>query len=1039
MESLYSIQIEVKEQEILKLKEQMAEQYEDWVLERSDLLVAIRELEARCLERSHANPNMSRTVEAFQGHMLSTSYNSRTLGCEMYNGKLLPNDEAWLQMKERADEMATIIDKLNAENLDLQREKQFLGDDMENARRYITQKEEELAVAKDRVEDAEENCKQTSAKLEELRVLMDQFASSERNWLSERESLQIEIGRLQICMSSMEVELHSGQNQRIECTDRLAAVQQNMENGALSADDTVTKVSKNKEIELANARAVLAGSEEKVKLLTEMVATMGEDWAAERERLIAEKEELQMEISMLEQHSDVRRSSDQPLRNLSENHSLPAADGSTNTKYVDKLRQDVEKMRTEIVKLRTKVREKDNAILGLRMELSATVAGSKELKADTEKLVFERDQLLQAEGELRVKLMNAGGQLKRHEGHVQKCESELERLTMMLLETEERMDQDQQKWMEEKAQLETAREEAELLANEKKNEAAAMLVKFEEWKTTLREADSLVNALVQVNEKAKQRWKREKERLAIAQAVETNQVMEEMLETVGLTQDQVDKTMSHIEGEMRALVVETQILKMEMTTELLKLKREKPGSVDEMSRSIEILPSLKCLDIERRSWEQQFKASLTILSEKEAALQSVQAEVEKSRKQTAIAQKGHSEALKLLQEKEEEILKLTSELNHLNQNANRDRTLRQSLTRDLDAYTSLRRSFSCKLIEEKDTTLSVLKEEQEELKTMVFGLETQNAELQEQLMEAEAKVASLESTIGNFQTKIQESNDRQDEEVRILAEQLKESAQHITDLECHRLELREEMQRQAIAFAELYEQLQQQECDLEGEARTIASKVAEEKEVLQTLEEEKAQLKYMVERLDAELTVYEEKATSAESSLAELERLRLEMEGLQEELHKIESLQEKIDAQNKMLDTLSQQRAQLEENLESKNEELTVLGEELEAMKTSADSALQESEKLRDQVEQLQMKAFALEEDLVRKRASIKVLEAELNRVEETMARCLEEATVDLKELETERDKLQSEILMLSDQLDFTQAHADERAAAAVEAQQVYM
>ena len=1033
------MQIEVKEQEILKLKEQMAEQYEDWVLERSDLLVANRELEARCLERSHANPNMSRTVEAFQGHMLSTGYNSRTLDCEMYEGKLLPNDEAWLQMKERTEEMATIIDNLNAENLDLQREKQFLSDDMENARRYIAQKEEDLAVAKDRMEDAEENCKQMNAKLEELTVLMDQFANSERNWLSERESLQTEIGRLQLCVSSMEVESYSGQNQRNECSNRLAAVQQNTENGALSADDTVTKVSKNKEIELANARAVLAGSEEKVKLLTEMVATMGEDWAAERETLIADKEELQMEISRLEQHSDVRRSSDQPLRNLSENHSLPAADGSTNTKYVDKLRQDVERMRTEIVKLRTKVREKDNAMLGLRMELSATVAGSKELKADTEKLVFERDQLLQAEGELRVKLMTAGGQLKRHEGHVQKCESELERLTMMLLETEERMDQDQQKWMEEKVHLETAREEAELLANEKKNEAAAMLVKFEEWKTTLREADSLVNALVQVNEKAKQRWKREKERLAIAQAVETNQVVEEMLETVGLTQDQVDKTMSHIEGEMRALVVETQILKMEMTTELLKLKREKPGSIDEMSRSIEILPSLKCLDIERRSWEQQFKASLTILSEKEAALQSMQAEIEKSRKQTAIAQRGHSETLKLLQEKEEANLKLSSELNHLNQNANRDRTLRQSLTRDLDAYTSLRRSFSCKLIEEKDTTLSVLKEEQEELKTMVFGLETQNAELQEQLMEAEAKVASLESTIGNFQAKIQESDDRQDEEVRILAEQLKESAQHITDLECHRLELREEMQRQAIAFAELYEQLQKQECDLEGEARTIASKVAEEKEVLQTLEEEKAQLKYMVERLDAELTVYEEKATSAESSLAELERLRLEMEGLQGELHKIESLQEKIDAQNTMLDTLSQQRAQLEENLESKNQELIVLGEELEAMKINADSALQESETLRDQVEQLQMKTFALEEDLVRKRASIKVLEAELNRVEETMARCLEEATVDLKELETERDKLQSEIIILSDQLDFTQAHADERAAAAVEAQQVYM
>jgi len=251
------------------------------------------------------------------------------------------------------------------------------------------------------------------------------------------------------------------------------------------------------------------------------------------------------------------------------------------------------------------------------------------------------------------------------------------------------------------------------------------------------------------------------------------------------------------------------------------------------------------------------------------------------------------------------------------------------------------------------------------------------------------------------------------------------------------MELRDEMQRQAASFAELYEQLQMQEGALEGEARAIANKVAAEKEVLHTLQEEKAELKIMVERLDAELTLYEKKASCAETSQAELERLQLEMEGLQKELSRIDSLQIELDVQNAKLDNISLQRTMLEADLASKNKELSEIAGELESKRILADLTARESEELKGQVEKLVEKASALEEEVMRKRTAIKSLETELMAVEETMARFLEDASVDLKELEIERDNLHTELRVLTEQLQETQALADKQTAIADEARQV--
>ncbi|XP_024367331.1 kinesin-like protein KIN-12F isoform X4 [Physcomitrium patens] len=1021
----FRYQVESKDQENIRLKEQMVDQYEDWVLERSDLLAASRDAESRCTENNQTISNLQRTMAKLQGQVSGAGYKPRLRESKLHKR---PEDDVASPLEDRMEELCNAVNQLTAENLELRNEKLLLSSNTHKKIHLVAQKEEDYSSVHKRLLDAEEQQKQAESKVAALTLLIEEFNCSEESWLSEKASLKSEVARLESCLVDLKLEYQSCQKERDNYLKELSEMD---ENKGIHANRT-SKEGKNTQAELKRALAALDSSEEKVKLLTDMVSTMGEDWSAERQHLIAEKEDLRMEIDRLEQQSDVRRSSDQPFRRLSENRSVPAPEASSFNINADKLRQDLDKMRTENLKLRSRAREQDQAYLCVRMELSAMHAKRKDLETEIDKLVTENQYFIQKEKDYLAQLEATALEASRKHAQLQNCELELQRLTMLLLESEEKMNAAEQAWRDEKTQLESEREGARIEANEKRNETAAMLVKFEEWKTTLREADAMVNALVRVNEKAKERWKREKERLASAQLEETNKIVQEMLEAVACTKEQVDLTKGHAENELSSLVSEIQVFRLDIAHEILKLKREIPGNDYDNAESVGLLPSVKCLDSERRSWEQQIKAASVVLNQKELTIRTLQGEVEKARQQVARVQTQHAVTQALLQEKENMILKLINEVNHLNKSMNRDHMLRQSLTRDVDNISSLRRSFSYKATEEKDNTLSVLKEEQEQLKTMVFNLEVEKSELQEQLQEAQIKTKALESTIEH----LQKSDDHWIAEVQSLEEQLEESARHVSELENHRMELREEMQRQAVAFAELHEQLQKQECALEGEARALSNKAAAEWEVLHTLQEEKAELKSMVERLDAELTVYEEKASRAERSQAEIERLQREMEGLQKELLRIESLQNEIEVQNGKLDTISFQRSKLEADLASKNEELSRISEELKTTRASADMVAHESLELKCQVQELLEKVSALEEEITRKRIAIKNLEAELSTVQETMARCLEDASVDMRELEIERDNLQMELSALTEQLQATQALSDEQAALAVEASQ---
>ena len=348
-------QIIMKEDQILKLKEQMAEQHEEWVLERSDLLVANREAEARCIEKNRIITTMQVKVSRLESHLLQPP---AAHNC----GEMM---DALDQVKEMSvPEVTETMDRLTAENLELQKERQSLSYDVEVAKALIAKKEDELSTSQKRLVHAESQLKETEEKLQALMLLMADFASSEENVLREKQFLRAEVERLQ---SSMEVVVKHVPK------DDLDAAKQMKANGDL-------------ELELATAVGALAASEEKVKLLTEMVAKMREDWTVERDWLILEKDEMQFELSRWLQHVDVQRSSDRPPLQIVDENRLDVAatpDANANSKLADNNKKavwQVVKLRSEIANLRSEVREKDHVIMSARVELLSTLAEHKKAR-----------------------------------------------------------------------------------------------------------------------------------------------------------------------------------------------------------------------------------------------------------------------------------------------------------------------------------------------------------------------------------------------------------------------------------------------------------------------------------------------------------------------------------------------------------------------------------------------------------------------------------------------------------------------------------
>ncbi|CAM6042219.1 unnamed protein product [Sphagnum compactum] len=195
------------------------------------------------------------------------------------------------------------------------------------------------------------------------------------------------------------------------------------------------------------------------------------------------------------------------------------------------------------------------------------------------------------------------------------------------------------------------------------------------------------------------------------------------------------------------------------------------------------------------------------------------------------------------------------------------------------------------------------------------------------------------------------------------------------------------------------------------------------------------------ELLKMEVTEYQQRAVAAETALGDA---RMEMESLRWELKQKVDAVTTLEVDMNVLQEMLIEDLQMEQELEltkaaarGLREELDIRNNQIAFLEVDLSKKTQELSQLRQQLTTSKSSLCALETELDIKQQTIESLEDELLMVEQSMAHALEEATGDLRNLETEQDKLHSELLMLRKQLEVAQAVASERDEVAAEARQV--
>ena len=370
----------------------------------------------------------------------------------------------------------------------------------------------ECASLEIELDEATSIAKQAQEKIEGLKLVLDDFSKAEARWKSEKLVLERQVQDLNAQLVDREVEyiglkreyerldaaLSSLRLEEVKTSGELAELRQNLKASESKWQINVERMKKTIEannLDIAETKVALSSAEEKVRLLTEANSTGRRDWEAERVRLRTKNEGMQLDIAKLEDSAS--------LSSIDGNTSLALGNGRYKTQDVDDLVEKVKFNNQEIERLHELIRERDDTILSLRIELETAISKHRVAGIQVDKTLREKDK-----------------ELYESTKEVEAYELEVRKLMAIVSETEDRLVKAEADWRTEKLSLLAGRDNALLDANLRKSEAAALSRNFENNQATLHEAELMVDALVQAKDSAKsdaEGWKLENERLCLAQ------------------------------------------------------------------------------------------------------------------------------------------------------------------------------------------------------------------------------------------------------------------------------------------------------------------------------------------------------------------------------------------------------------------------------------------------------------------------------------------------------------------------------------------
>jgi chromosome segregation ATPase len=575
------------------------------------------------------------------------------------------------------------------------------------------EKEEMYASLQERLEKTKENRNQAQDKLNALTVAMHEFSVLEESWRNEKENIlsEIEDAKSQLTMKEAECLAVQEKNRMLEVRLQELEVEEAAtaaELAALENDPKEVKALLNDDqVELAKTQAALAGAEERVKLLVDANATMRDDWEGERTRLNTEKELLQLEISRLE------NSASTPLM---ENRAVGVDAENSNDQFIDELKREIKRTRADCENLRIKIRERDDTILSVRLELEKAAVALKETNIEIEKYIREKEDALRRIAALDVELEDARKEIMRQEEQVFKLEIELEDSQKELMRREEevykfeveldsvvmRVTASESQWKSKMDELERERQEAQL-------EAYMMAEKFETLKKEMEDAQAAAEEESPAHKQSMQELE------------DSVNLSLESIAAIASAKEEVDITKDHCEKEMETLAVDMQSLRADISNSFFEFP------VVEIQQDVKSI--IEGHRVEIATLTGKVKSLEGLLADSAEKVSTLEADLEEAQRARAS-----------LEAAEKKITLLDAE------NSRKELEMSEAAVTELLAAVS-----------ERDTSLSVLRERLEQTQSL---LEQAEARLEASQLEVEsAKVAlneteQLRSHVQSLQNKV---------------------------------------------------------------------------------------------------------------------------------------------------------------------------------------------------------------------------------------------------------------------------------------------
>ncbi|CAK9213743.1 unnamed protein product [Sphagnum troendelagicum] len=1034
-----------KEKKVVELKELVAEQLGKWEVENETLMVEALEAEHQFLDKDQKLHLTQKSLVTLQARMTEAEVHERALSSRVE--ELLVGNEAAVRENEKLRLEVSEL-RVNAERLELE----LLQLGSVNAEQ-MTALESKLQKAQESVEDAETQMKLMVSEMEATSLATEKLESKAESLISgSLLVLQKELAKV------LEEKIESEQLAAAEKSELLRDLNRlDSENLILKSDiqhlgvelEHAKRLALEKELEMSAVKEDRHQIETKAKHVQENLETLIDaytvsesKWEEEKDILTAENRKLascmayrDMEFAALQEHKMILERS---LHEVSENRgllqqrleTLEAEWNAEKEKYSDCL--------AESSKL---LSDKEKAMEAMQMELaeahtslcasSAKITLLLETNAVRhEEWVAERSQLESLQEQLQPELTHweqYAAELHKSCSHVLSPLSENRTIPTSNWRSSSKLSDDMKKEVE-RTRINCEKLHAKL--REKDNAILCVQMEFGAVKAKSMQVECDLKNLHQEKEKLRHELAVVNSKLAEAQdeiccrklqlqayESELGRVMKMQIEAEQ-RRDQAElewrKDREELETEKEAAKLDANEKGSEAATSLQKLEtaqatlREAEHLVNALVRAnggakyeaLESKMELEQVVIEANNLLSGLEDEVNVtMGYAEMKMQVLGVELQDTKRVI------EEECLKMpigFHQEFEEMLAVI--LHDYAMEAARVQARLHAVEADFDALQDSLKDTLCET-KSQETGWAETAAELDILWATVAEKETESSNLQSKLHHSLECISKLEKLYAESQAE----NENLHSNLKSMDMRIKDSQAQVNEASA----------QQKVASAQLAAEVEKSRAEIH---------------VLQTSLQE-------AELVKVEVTEYQQRAVAAETALGDA---RMEMESLRWELKQKVDVVATLEVDMNVLQEMLIEDLQMEQELEltkaaarGLREELDIRNNQIAFLEVDLSKKTQELSQLRQQLTTSKSSLCALETELDIKQQTIESLEDELLMVEQSMAHTLEEATGDLRNLETEQDKLHSELLMLRKQLEVAQVVANERDEAAAEARQV--